>query len=466
MLSIITAILLNISLLTGNPATSKAKISVMVKDLADDRIIEQYQPSKPATPASVTKLLTTATALETLGENFCFSTKVVYSGEVIDSVLYGDLIVLGNIDPTLGAPDKKIPLEQSASQLMKDWVARLHQKGIKSIHGRIIADMSKLSDEGYNPHWPEEDIGNYYAPAIWGLNYMRNTLEIYLHSGDIGSVAYVLRTNPQVEGLEVNSTVVCSSTKRDLAYVSGEAMGSTRTLRGEIPSGRGEFRVKGDLPNPGIQLAGDLQAAIEAAGGEVTGQAHYVLKSAAADVPLKRVFIHHSQSLREIIKVTNEESNNLYAESLGRYMAAMRHEHSTADQASDLVYAFWANRQMSMKGCVLKDCCGLTPENKLTATMLVDLLSYMYRGKQWKAWYGSLPVSGKTGTLTSFLDGTPLEGRVHAKSGTITGTKGYAGYIEREDGGMWVFAVMVSDCNASSSVLQEAIENYLLSVAQ
>ena len=66
MLSIITAILLNISLLTGNPATSKAKISVMVKDLTDGQIVEQYQPSKPATPASVTKLLTTAAALETL----------------------------------------------------------------------------------------------------------------------------------------------------------------------------------------------------------------------------------------------------------------------------------------------------------------------------------------------------------------------------------------------------------------
>ena len=161
MLSILTAILFNISLLTGSPATRNGNVSVLVKDLSDGTVIEQFQPQKAVTPASVTKLLTTAAALEVLGENFRFSTKVMYSGEIIDSTLYGDLVILGNVDPTLGAPDKKIPLEQSAAALTQEWAARLRRNGIKSVNGRIVADMSLLSDEGYNPYWREEDIGNY-----------------------------------------------------------------------------------------------------------------------------------------------------------------------------------------------------------------------------------------------------------------------------------------------------------------
>ena len=464
MLSIITAILLNISLLTGNPATSKAKISVMVKDLTDGQIVEQYQPSKPATPASVTKLLTTAAALETLGENFRFSTKVVYSGEVIDSVLHGDLIVLGNIDPTLGAPDKKIPLEQSAAQLTTDWVARLHHKGIKSINGRIIADMSRLNNEGYNPYWLWEDIGNYYAPAIWGLNYMRNTLNIYLNSGACGSRANVVRTYPQIEGLEVTSTVTCTRISKDLSYVSGKAMDNSRAMRGEIPSNKGDFCVKGDLPNPGLQLAIDLQKAIEKAGGKVTGQPQYIFKSVASDTPLKTAFVHHSQPLREIIKVTNEESNNMYAEALGRYLVSRYQTQSGSQQAAQHLYHYWKNRHMPMSGCVLKDGCGLAPQNKLTASMLVQLLARMYYGKQRKAWFNSLPISGKTGTLTHFLENTSLEGKVHAKSGTLTGTKCFAGYIQRPNGHLWAFAVLVSDTGGPTDPIQKTIEKYLLSL--
>ena len=464
MLSILTAILFNISLLTGSPATRNGNVSVLVKDLSDGTVIEQFQPQKAVTPASVTKLLTTAAALEVLGENFRFSTKVMYSGEIIDSTLYGDLVILGNVDPTLGAPDKKIPLEQSAAALTQEWAARLRRNGIKSVNGRIVADMSLLSDEGYNPYWLEEDIGNYYAPGVWGLNYRRNTLEIYLMSGECGSDAVVLRTVPEVKGLETSSTVICTRTSRDLAYVGGKAMGDSRVLRGEIPSGKGEFRVKGDLPNPGLQLATDLRTAIEAAGGTVSGQPQYVLKSAAADMPLKTVFVHRSQPLREIIKVTNWESNNLYAEALARYLASRHHAHSTSQQAARYIYNYWYNRHMPMKGCVLRDGCGLAPQNKLSAEMLVHLLSRMYRSKHRKAWYNSLPVSGKSGTLTHFLENTPLEGKVHAKSGTITGTKTYAGYIRRPDGHIWVFAVMVSDTGGASDPIQKAIEKYLLSL--
>ena len=78
--------------------------------------------------------------------------------------------------------------------------------------------------------------------------------------------------------------------------------------------------------------------------------------------------------------------------------------------------------------------------------------------------YASLPASGKNGTLRSFLNGTELEGRVHAKSGTIGGTKNYAGYIDLPDGRRWAFAVMINAATGRMRTVQPVIEKYLLDV--
>jgi D-alanyl-D-alanine carboxypeptidase/D-alanyl-D-alanine-endopeptidase (penicillin-binding protein 4) len=80
------------------------------------------------------------------------------------------------------------------------------------------------------------------------------------------------------------------------------------------------------------------------------------------------------------------------------------------------------------------------------------------------AWLASLPVSGQTGTLKSLCANTPLEGRIHAKSGTIAGTKNFAGYIDMPDGQTWVFAVLVNSAPGKAKNIQTVIQQYLLDV--
>jgi D-alanyl-D-alanine carboxypeptidase/D-alanyl-D-alanine-endopeptidase (penicillin-binding protein 4) len=90
----------------------------------------------------------------------------------------------------------------------------------------------------------------------------------------------------------------------------------------------------------------------------------------------------------------------------------------------------------------------------------------MKGSKNAEAFYLSLPVSGESGTLRTFLDGTPLSGRVHAKSGTIMGTRNYAGYISLPNGKEWVFAILINSANGKSRKIMKVIENYLLDVYQ
>ena len=88
----------------------------------------------------------------------------------------------------------------------------------------------------------------------------------------------------------------------------------------------------------------------------------------------------------------------------------------------------------------------------------------MYESKYKEAFMESLPCSGESGTLTSFLKDTELHGKVYAKSGTISGTKNFAGYILLPNDNVWVFAVMINSANCKTRKLQKVIEEYLLDI--
>ena len=119
---------------------------------------------------------------------------------------------------------------------------------------------------------------------------------------------------------------------------------------------------------------------------------------------------------------------------------------------------------MSVKNALIKDGCGLAPQDAISAETLVQLLSYMNRSRYQEVWYASLPVAGVSGTLKPLLRGTELEGRVHAKSGTIAGTKNYAGYIDMPNGHRWAFAILINSAAGKAKNLQSIIESYLLDV--
>ena len=110
------------------------------------------------------------------------------------------------------------------------------------------------------------------------------------------------------------------------------------------------------------------------------------------------------------------------------------------------------------------DGCGLAPQDAISASMLVDLLHYMYDSKNKDAFVASLPYSGESGTLKTLLKDTDLHGKVCAKSGTIGGTKNFAGYIFLPDGRVWIFAVMVNSASCKTNKIQKVIEDYLLDV--
>ena len=455
-MNLLVAILLSVNFLTSHPLTGLANMSVLVQNLNTGEVIDSYRPDHVVPPASVMKLLTTGAALETMGPGFRFPTILEYTGAIENGVLHGDLYIKGSCDPSLGWKGRTAFLDK--------WLKAIREAGIQKIDGAVIADMTMLDAEAQNPNWLCEDAGNYYAPGIFALNYYGNTMNIVLQSGEPGSVAKVLKTEPAVEDIYFINHIRCDKITYDGAFVSGLPYSRERYLTGAVPSNLGTFGVKGDLPNPGLLLARHLTNRLREAGITVKRDATYIADYNPLTPPRTVIYTHYSEPLSEIIKETNVNSNNLYAEALFRYLGTRYTLPGTIHNSQDLLRDYWRRRGVTIQNAIIKDGCGLAPQDAVSAKTFVQLLTIMSRSENKEAWLASLPVSGQSGTLKSLCPQTELEGRIHAKSGTIAGTKNFAGYIDMPNGDTWVFAILINSAPGKAKNVQHVIQQYLLDV--
>ena len=431
-------------------------MSVLVQNLQTGEVIDSYRAENVVPPASVMKLLTTGAALEILGPGFRFPTILEYTGSIENGVLHGDLYIHGSCDPSLGWKGKTAFLSQ--------WVKAVQKAGIRKIDGAVIADMTMLDGEAQNPGWLCEDAGNYYAPGIFGLNYYGNTMNIVLKSGEVGSTATVVGTEPKIEDVYFINRIRCDKISYDGAFVSGIPYSRERYLTGSVPSNLGTFGVKGDIPNPGLLLARHLTARLREAGVEVKRDATYLPDYNPLLPGRTEIYTHYSEPLTEILKETNRNSNNLYAEALFRYLGTRYTLPGTIHNSQDLLRDYWRRRGVNIQNAIIKDGCGLAPQDAVSAKALVQLLTVMAHSPNKEAWLASLPTSGQTGTLKSLCPQTRLDGKIHAKSGTIAGTKNFAGYIDLPNGEQWVFAILINSAPGKAKNIQNVIQQYLLDV--
>lgn len=118
---------------------------------------------------------------------------------------------------------------------------------------------------------------------------------------------------------------------------------------------------------------------------------------------------------------------------------------------------------------VTKDASGLSKENRVTASMLGQLLYHLRKDPKYGLLYESLPVGGVSGTLRSrFLTTAPSAvGLVRAKTGTLNGTVTLAGYVESTDR-EYVFVTLADDISrgsAASAKARAAIDRLLGRIA-
>ncbi len=136
----------------------------MVVDLDTGEVVDQSRADTPFAPASVAKLPTTLYALDRLGPEYRFETRVAISGELRGETLEGDLILIGGGDPELDTDDL-LPL-----------VTQLAERGFRHVTGNFYVDG------GSGPRLAAIDAGQpvdaAYNPALSGLNLNFNRVRL------------------------------------------------------------------------------------------------------------------------------------------------------------------------------------------------------------------------------------------------------------------------------------------------
>lgn len=443
----------------NDPLLKNANISLLIRDVATGKPLYDHRSNHSVVPASTMKIVTTATALELLGPNFRFETKLEISGEITeDGVLNGDLYIVGGGDPTLGSNFL------GQRYFVKNWADIIKKAGIKSINGSIVTDESIFDLEGINARWIWEDIGNYYAAGVYGISYMDNTLRVYMSSGEVGSQPKIIKTNPEVPGLIFENHLRSTRIGKDSAYFHGVPRVNYRTVFGEIPANKKEFISKSDIPNPALLLAQQLHEQLMESGVTISYPPHQ-----EADMNKERKTIHtaYSPPLSRIVKEINVTSNNHYTEHLFRYLGLQKTRPATNIAAMQVIRSFWKEKGLPVEQLFMYDGSGLSPSNAVSANFYVELLTYMKnKSANSSVFYDSLPICGENGTVAFILKDTPLQGKVHAKSGSINRVRCYAGYIENK-GKTYAFAIMVNDYYTTKpKTVIKKIEEFLLSAMQ
>lgn len=432
----------------------EAQVAFYVKDIDSGDILKDYNSGLLMTPASVTKIITTTTALDILGSDFQYNTKIFSQGEVINGTLNGDLIVIGAGDPTFGSSYFS---QCSAEVVINKIIESLKNAGIKHINGKIIIDTSIISEPRYPAGRLWEDMGNYYGAPPSGLTWRDNTFEVYLSSpSDEGKLCKVESANTKISALEFVSYVRSANNQKDSAYIYGYPGLSKWEIRGTIPVNRSHFSIKGAIPDPAFQFASEITSLLSDSNDiEIIISNNQPIKISDRSNLLLEI---RSPYLSEIVSVINHVSHNLMADHL---FLSLGNTNKTAGDnwinSANLVINHWRKQGLT-KAIRLRDGSGLSPKNLISPDYLVDIITKTYLGKNNSFFESSLAVGGKNGTLSHIWQQPKWVGRVRAKSGSMEGVLCYTGYIKTIGNRNLAFCVMVNNFITSFKTVRGAIE--------
>ncbi|MFH0733487.1 MAG: D-alanyl-D-alanine carboxypeptidase/D-alanyl-D-alanine-endopeptidase [bacterium] len=443
--------------------------SVYAKYVDNNNVIYAKDENYSLAPASGLKVFTSSTALEVLGEDFRFQTKLYFDGSIIKgSILKGNIYIVGGGDPTLGSSLVKGSL--NLDTLFLSWITILKEKGIQRIEGSIIADDLLYEDNPISDGWVYGDIGNYYGAGANALTINDNLYYVYFKPGkNVGNHADVLRTEPVIDGLTfTNYMKTGKEGSGDNGNVYSAPYQYNVTLRGTIPLGVKEFSIKGAIPDPALFAAQYFTKALIKAGIKVSKPAKKI------DKPIKYnsknlITTTYSPMLKDIVYIVNKRSNNLYTEMLLRAIGLNKKGEGSIDKGIEGIEEYLSSNGVNIDGLHLYDGCGLARSNTITAKLMVDVLALEYSKKSFNSFYNSLGVTGDPNDISYYSKygvGTELAFNGHIKSGLINRVRSHSGYIKDKSGRTIIFSFIANNFTGSSSQIDKIHISLMVKLAQ
>lgn len=440
--------------------------SYSLVDVDSGKAIVNVNSDRGMVPASVMKIVTTGTALKLLGPGFRFSTLLQYDGTIdaATRTLNGNIYIHGGGDPALGAAT----FGSSVDGVINGWAQAIKRLGIDSIAGSIIGDAEAYDRDPVPGGWTWTDMQSDYGNGPAGLNIRENLYDLLITASGNGTN---IRISPQIPGLKLYNQVIHNAAiGKSYAYVMGAPFQFERTALGEVSS---SLQEHGAIPDPALFCAQSLKSQLKEYGVPIRDSATTLrlmklnyLKSDAKE-GRKVITSNFSPSLSELVYHTNQVSQNFYAESILRAISWKTKGYGSTTSSVSMIYEFWRNHGLDLRGICMVDGCGLSRLNSVTTHQLTEMLRVFGKDSAvFPSFYRSLPIAGESGTIRKLAGGTEAEGNLHAKSGTMSRVKSYAGYVRTKSGKLLCFAMIGNNTLWSEVELRDKFEKLFVLMAK
>jgi D-alanyl-D-alanine carboxypeptidase/D-alanyl-D-alanine-endopeptidase (penicillin-binding protein 4) len=459
------------------PDFKHAMFGIALYSLADGRMVWSQNAEKLFVSASTTKLLTEGTALQLLGADHRFHTRVYRTGRMNGSTVEGDLVLVGSGDPNLSgriqagdqlgfenedhsydaSPDTRA-VSGDPLAVIRELASQVAAKGIKRVTGRVLVDVS-LFKEG------DRELGT--GVVISPIVVNDNLVDLTIGAGPQAGAPTTVQVSPVTPYVKfVNKSTTGTAGARPTISWSSDVTdpdgAHTVTISGNFPADKAPILFSYAVPEPSRFAEVAFADALRAQGVTVnlaTAAAEHEYHGTPAAYTAENVVAEHvSPPLSEEVKVTLKVSQNLHASMTPFIVKSVLARSDSTKTGFDLEREFLQRAGLDLGGAQQTDGAG--GDARFSPNFMVHYLEYMSKQPSFEAFLHALPVLGKDGTLWNIQTSSPAAGHVFAKTGTLgnydalnrrmlLSAKGLAGYLTTPSGKRYAIALYVNNVSVS-----------------
>jgi D-alanyl-D-alanine carboxypeptidase/D-alanyl-D-alanine-endopeptidase (penicillin-binding protein 4) len=454
------------------PALEPGFFAVKIVSLDTNQIIYEQNANKFVRPASNMKLYTVATAFDRLTPDYHFVTSVYAKERLEDGKIKGDLIVYGRGDPSIAARFNGGDYFKG----INDLADRIVAAGVKRVKGDLVGDESYFNGAPLGSGWEWEDLTWSYGAELSALTINDNAIDLTVKPGlSVGFPVVITSGPPATSFMTIanHATTSARGSRSDLHIYRGLGA-NTLEISGSLPLGDTGFIGGVAVPDPALAFVSMLRDALVKRGVKIDGRVRtvdarsggsIVPNSPAGPAPIEIASLQ-SPPFSIIAAHTLKPSQNQYTELILRTLGKTQppnpgdttRARDNEDAGLEVVTSFLRQAGVGESEIALNDGSGLSRNDLISANTTVQLLTFMTKHRYFAQFRDALPIAGVDGTLRTRMRGTPAEGNLRAKTGSLSSVASLSGYVTTAAGEHLVFSMMLNNYPDAAAVRRDSID--------